>query len=148
MGDYLTTTEVENHIGTTRLARLTNETAGGSVVTARVTEAIDRGQGVIDSALATRDWKTPINLTTFPKAGPVLQWANKGLSVYELHGRAEVTPDSVVKDRDDVQAWLDKIVEGKADLPVDTELTETAASTGMTLESTESVANRSTMGRL
>lgn len=148
MGDYLTTTQVQNQIGTTRLARLTNESAGGGVTTARVAEWIDRGEGQINSALATRKWKTPIDLATFPKAANVLEWATMGLAVYGLHGRSEVVPDSVVKDRDDVQVWLQQIIDGEADLPVDTQLTESTASTGMTLESTEVVANRSTMGGL
>lgn len=143
MGNYLTATQVENSIGTKRLAQLTAP-SGASPVTARTDEEIDRAEGVMDSSLH-ENYDTPIDLAVFPKAASILEHHTLSITVFNLHSKREVTPDSVVKKWEAALKWLEDIVDGKVTLPTDAPLPAPTSTTGLTIESTPLVSGRVNM---
>lgn len=146
MGDYISSQQIEDRIGTKRLAELT-ASSGDSPNAANVTAEIEGAEGVVNSYLAAR-FGTPIDLALFPDSTDVLYAKTADILTYRLHWRTEVVPEAVAEAYKAAIAWLEKIAEGVLPLPSDPPPTSQTADISVSVSSDTPVTGRANMGGL
>ncbi len=123
---YITNSDIETRLGTTRYVQLTDDAGTGSANTAVADEVRLGAVGEVDSYLAPR-YAVPIDLVTHVETAGPIKSAALDLAEYRLHARRREVPVGVIGKRDTTLAWLRNIAAGEASLPSVAELPANAA---------------------
>lgn len=110
---YCDVDDLKTRIPEERLIELTDDEGVGMVNLGRVSEAITKADGTIDSYLAER-YAVPLN-----PCPVIIKSASEDLAIYNLYTRTQdVVPESRQKANDNAVKLLEKIAAGKLSLGV------------------------------
>ena len=115
MGNYASQTELQNHVGTVDLARLTAD-SGSTPNATIVAQEIDLAEGEVDGYLSTR-YTTPINLAATPDLTDWLKQLTLKIAAWRCWHRRNVKIPSVELDYKDAIEQLKSFVAGEAEGP-------------------------------
>lgn len=137
MGNYLTHTVgstplgLDPFIGTAALTALLADLSTTAQKQEAVDEAIEAGEGVIDSYIGSR-YSVPVS--PVPEA---LEAATGALAVEHLYQRGKGVPEIVRTRADNVRAWLKDVAKGLAILDGSTLSDDATDASGVILSDTE-----------
>ncbi len=123
---YITNSDIETRLGTTRYVQLADDTGSGSADPNIVNEARLGAEGEANSYLARR-YAVPVNLTAHPELTELLVSLVLDLAVYRLHARRPPVPADVVRQRDEAVKWFARVANGDVALPAATAPAENTA---------------------
>ncbi len=107
---YCTKADILTEISEEELIGLTDDESAGVVNDVRVTAAIAKADGEIDSYCGA---VTEVPFTTIP---PIIKEKSKTIAIYYLYGRRSAIPETRKKNYDDTVAWLELVAEGKVSI--------------------------------
>jgi phage gp36-like protein len=110
---YCTSGQIKDEISEDKLIQLTDDEGLGIVNEARVTAAIAKADGLIDSYCGQVE-EVPFGGTGVP---PVISEHSKTLAIYFLFGRRSAIPEMRRQNYEDAITHLKDISTGKAALP-------------------------------
>jgi phage gp36-like protein len=126
---YITNSDIELRLGTTRYVELTDDAGTGSPNPAVADEARLGAEGEVNSYLAQR-YAVPVNIATYTDAGGAIKSAALDLTEHRLHARRRDVPGYVTQKRDAAIRWLQAVAGGSASLPTVPTIGLRAAATG------------------
>ncbi len=122
MSDYATTSDLLTRLGTTTYNQVTDRSGGVTPSTPVAQEALDAAEGRINATLASR-YETPVSTTSLSASSTLAaHLKDMALSLatahlFRTHPSRNKMPDRLRELYDEAMELLDKISEGKAELP-------------------------------
>jgi len=116
---YITTTQLQNRLGSTLYARLTDRVNGTTADPTVAQQIVDQAEALANSHLAKR-YATPIDLTTHPELSDVLEARVLDLAEYVAWRDTPFVTDMPERVRllhNETSDWFASIASGKIDLP-------------------------------
>lgn len=131
---YITSSDIEERLGTRSLVQLTDDTGTGTVDADKVEEARLGSEGEVNSYLARR-YSVPIDVAAHTELAGLLASITLDIAAFRLHCRRPPVPVEVTDRRDAALQWLGRVACGDVRLPADSELPGNEAE-GPTAETT------------
>jgi len=119
--NYAGPSDIEERLGPSVCAQLTDDTGLGSIDECKIIEALSGAEGEINSYLARR-YAVPVQLAGEDALAGLLKSITLDLAEYRLNARRSPVPADVSRKREAAVQWLQSIARGLAVLPSSGEL--------------------------